>query len=141
MPTSGRFRIASNWRDAEHAQVADRERAAGQLLGGQRADRAAAARASLWTRMSVSPRVSAWCSTGTIRPSSSATAMPMLTSPWRTIASGSKTGVQSRMQPQSHGHGLGDEVAQRELDVLGGEPLVEVLADGDQLVDADVDVR
>ena len=29
-------------------------------------------------------------STGTIRPSSRATAIPMLTSPWRTIASGSK---------------------------------------------------
>ena len=52
--------------------------------------RAAAASASLWTRISRRPRVSALWRTGTIRPSSSATAIPMLTSPWRTIASGSK---------------------------------------------------
>ncbi len=51
--------------------------------------RAASASASLWTRISRRPRVSALRSTGTIRPPSSATAMPMLISPWRTIASGS----------------------------------------------------
>ena len=64
--------------------------------------------------------------------------MPMLISPWRTIASGSKLAFSAGMPAEGHGHGLGHEVAQRELDLLGGELPVQVLADRDQLVDPDV---
>ena len=79
------------------------------------------------------------CSTGTIRPSSRATAMPMLTSPWRTIASGSKLAFTPGWNRKRQRDGLGDEVAERELDPLGGELLVDLLAGGDQPIDADVD--
>ena len=52
---------------------------------------------------------------------------------------GLEAGIQAGMPAQGAGHGLGDEVAQRELDFLGGELPVQLLADGDELVDADVD--
>ena len=52
---------------------------------------------------------------------------------------GLEAGVHAGMGPQGQRDGLGDEVAERELDPLAGEPLVELLAGGDQAIDADVD--
>ena len=52
--------------------------------------------------------------------------MPTLTSPWRTIASGSNEAFTPGCLPQGQRDGLGHEVAQRELDLLGGELLVQL---------------
>ena len=73
-----------------HPQVRDGERAAGKLFAGQGVgSRRGGQRLGLDPDLG-SPRASALCKTGTIKPSSRATAMPILTSPWRTMASGSK---------------------------------------------------
>ena len=91
MPTSGRLRMASNCADAVHPQVGDRERAAGQLLAGQRVGpRRGGQRLALQRGSRAGPGYRRCAGPGRSSPPSSATAMPMLTSPWRTIASGSK---------------------------------------------------
>ena len=52
---------------------------------------------------------------------------------------GLERGVHAGVASQGQRDGLGDEVAERELDLFGGEPRVQALADRDQLVDPGVD--
>ena len=52
---------------------------------------------------------------------------------------GLEGGVDAGVAAEGQGDGLGHEVAHRELDLLGGELLVEPLADRDDLVNPDVD--
>ena len=131
--------MASNWRTPYIPRLRDRERAAGHLLGvslllaGGRGERLAL-RADLAQAQGV----------GVVEHRDDQAPFERDGDPDVDLAVpddrvGLERGVHAGVPPQGQRHGLGHEVAERELDLLGGELLVQLLADRDDLVDPDVD--
>ena len=139
MPTSGILRMASNWRvpNIPRFEIVNVPPVSCSPVSVP--DRAAAARASLWSRISIEPQ-----GIGIMQDRDDQAVVEGDGDPDIDLAVaddriGLEAGIHARMKPQGQGDGLGHEVAERDLDSIAGKSLVELFAGGHEPVDAGID--